>query len=555
MTACHNRLVRTGIYSLLLLTLIAGSCNSQQPPAPKATSPDAPVPAKAAAMPTPAATATPAEVAAVQGQDHPCAGGGRWFPADPEKLGRLVDTYLLGDVPPIARPPVALIVPHAGYQFSGPIAGKAYATLKGRTYKRVILLGLSHQVPLRGASLVKYASYETPLGKIPVDLEACDALLKCPVVSQVPVAHRTEHSVENQLPMLQRVVGSFKMVELLVGEMTDAERTSLADAVRPLVDSDTLIVASSDFTHYGPNYGYVPFRDRVPENLTALNNLATMTILQGDAGGWDAYLAKTGDTVCGRAGIGLLLRILEPWDDARGGRVASESSGHETGDYTNSVTYTSIAFWRDAGGLTSAEQAALLKLARDTVTEFLKTGQPPKLDPAKYDLTSALKAPGAAFVTLKNAGQLRGCIGHIVAVGPLVDSIVSNACNACRDPRFTDHPITEKEVPALSIEISVLSPMRRFHDFAQIKLGRDGLVMGRGQNRGVFLPQVPGEQGWNLSQYLENLCYKAGLPVDALKDPQTEFYKFSAQVFGEEKEKAPAAAGAKPAEKEKAAAK
>ena len=526
--------------------LMVGACTSENPKS-SATAPASPAathkPSTESARSAPepgkgaAEAAAPADAGSVAaaGGVHACAGAGRWFPAEPDKLGKMVDDFLAGPAAPIGKPPVALIVPHAGYQFSGPVAGKAYAALRGRTYRRVVFLGPSHQVLLRGASVLRVDAYDTPLGRIPVDAAARDVLLKCAVVTEQPAAHRSEHSVENQLPMVQRTIGQFKMVELLVGEMTPAERDKLADAVRPLIDDATLIVASSDFTHYGPGYGYVPFRDRVEENLALLNRQAVQRIVQIDLPGWDADLERTHDTICGHAGIGLLLKVIEPWDDVRAARVGYDTSGHLTGDWTNSVTYASLALWREGGGLAKAEQETLLRLARDTVAAYLKTGKPPTPDPAKYDLTPAMKAPGAAFVTLTNKRQLRGCIGHIVAMEPLVNCVIDNAVEACRDPRFTDNPVTEKEVPSLTIEISVLAPLRRLYDLQTVQVGRDGLVMARGVRRGVFLPQVPIEQGWNREQYLAGLCQKSGLPLEALKDPQTEFHRFTAQVFGEEK--------------------
>jgi AmmeMemoRadiSam system protein B/AmmeMemoRadiSam system protein A len=522
------------VFSSLVLVGACGQAESP-PPAKLEGTPVAAQKPEAAAPSIQMASAAPsaAEAAGATGIVHSCAGAGRWFPADPEKLGRLVDSYLSAQPPAVGRPPVALIVPHAGHEFSGTVAGKAYATIKGRTYKRVILLGLSHQYPLRGASVLRADAYETPLGKVPVDVEAREALMKCPVVKELAAAHRTEHSDENQLPFLQRALGQFKLLDVLVGDMAPDQRAMLADAIRPFVDDSTLVVVSSDFTHYGPNYGYVPFRDRVPETLQRLNDLAVREILEVDVPGWDAYLEQTQDTICGRAGIGVLLKILEPWGDVRGTRVAYDTSGQITGDWTNSVTYAAVAIWRAGEGLTKQEQATLLRLARDTVAHYMKTGDHLKPDPAKYDLTPALKTAGAAFVTLKNRSELRGCIGHVVAVEPLYESIINNACNSCLDPRFTGNRITLKEVPALSIEISVLSPMRRLTDLTTIVIGRDGLMMGLGRNQGLFLPQVPGEQGWNREQYLLNLCQKAELPESALKDPKTEFYSFTAQVFGE----------------------
>ena len=528
----------------LVLLILVGACSPATPQVSPPPAPSVPAAAPPAAPATPAAadvasapaspkaeTAVPTTSGAVQ----VCRGAGQWFPARAEALASVVDIYLSASTVELAQPPAALIVPHAGYEFSGITAGKTFATVKGRTYKRVIVMGLSHHVLLRGASVLRVDAYETPLGRIPADAEAREALLKCAVVSEQPAAHATEHSAENQFPFLQRALGNFKMVELLVGEMTPAQRSTLADALRPLLDSATLLVVSSDFTHYGPNYQYVPFTDHIPENLAALNNAALQQIFAVDVPGWDGYLAQTHDTICGQAGIGLLLKIMEPMDDMRGTSVATDYSGRVTGDWTNAVTYSGIVFWHAGDGLTKAEQKTLLSLARDTAAAFVKTGRAPEFDPAKYALTPALKAPGAAFVTLKNGGELRGCIGHIVAIEPLYQSVMENACQACRDPRFTARPIKEVEVPALSVEISVLSPMRRLMDVQKVQVGRDGLLMSRGRQHGLLLPQVPGEQGWNREQFLEGLCQKAGLPRDAWKDPQTEIFRFSAQVFGEEK--------------------
>jgi len=465
----------------------------------------------------------------------PCSGAGRWFPATAAELKEEVDRFLSVDTPTIPEQPIALIVPHAGYSFSGTVAGTAYATLKGRSIKRVILLGLSHGARLQGASVLRMDAYETPLGLIPVDLEARDALLDCPVVKEQPAAHREEHSVENQLPFLQRVLDDFSMVEVLVGELSEKQRSRLAAVLRDFLDDETLLVVSTDFTHYGPNFMYVPFREPVQNNLSALNDMAVQEILQVDVPGWDDYIKETQDTICGRNAVGLLLEVLQPLDDAQGLRVAFDTSGRMTGDWTNSVTYASIVFWREGEGLSEAERQVLLKLARDTVTSYLKEGHQSEVKEGEYNLTPRLRAPGAAFVTLRNEGRLRGCIGHVIAIVPLYQSVAQNAVQACRDPRFTAAPVTGAEEPELSIEISVLTTMRRLLDPRKVEVGRDGLMMVRGRMQGLLLPQVPVEQSWDREEFLAQTCYKAGLQLDAWRDSQTEIYRFSAQVFGEEK--------------------
>lgn len=465
---------------------------------------------------------------------HACAGAGRWFPGEVSALRDAVDGYLRSASAPIAGAPVAVIVPHAGYQYSGATAGKAYALLAGASYKRVILLGPTHYERVYGASVLRADAYETPLGSIPVDPIARDALLACSAVKEVPEAHRLEHSVENQLPMLQRAIGSFSMVEVLIGQLASEQRAALAKTIRGLLDEHTLLVASSDFTHYGPGYGYVPFKDRIPENLKSLNQLAVQEIVQIDVGGWDSYLDKTDDSVCGQAGIGLLLKVLEDDPHVRASLVAYDTSGNLTGDYKNSVTYASVAFWKQGAALTTDERKTLLRIAREAVVEYLRSGRAPSVDPALYALSPSVQAPGAAFVTLRNRGDLRGCIGEISPSGPLYLSVVQNACNACRDPRFVRDPVTATEAKDLTIEISVMGPVRRLDDTGKVQVGRDGLIIERGSSRGLLLPQVPTEQGWDREQFLAGTCMKAGLPTDAWKNPGTIIHRFSAEVFGEE---------------------
>ena len=462
------------------------------------------------------------------------SGAGLWYPADADRLREAVDGHLSANASVVPGKPVAVIAPHAGYDYSGPVAGTVYATLRGHTYKRVLILGLSHRAPLRGASVLRVDAYETPLGRIPVDAEARDALLESPVVTVLPTAHENEHSVENQLPMLQRALENFEMVEVLVGEMTDQQRATLAGVVRDLVDEQTLLVVSTDFTHYGPNFGYAPFRDHVPERLQLLNDAAVREILEVDVPGWDILLHNTQATICGRNAVSLLLETLLPFDDLAGRRVAYATSGELTGDFTNSVTYAGIVFWHIGAGLDESEQRTLLHLARNTVADYLGHGTTPTLDVERYELTPRLESLGAAFVTLRNSGELRGCTGHIVAVTPLYRSVADNAYQACLDPRFRNNPVTNREVPDLQVEVSVLTPMRRLLDPRDVRVGTDGLLIVRGRNRGVLLPQVPIEEGWGREQLLAGACLKAGLPSDAWRDAQTEIYRFSAQVFGEE---------------------
>ncbi|HUX00164.1 MAG: AmmeMemoRadiSam system protein B [Phycisphaerae bacterium] len=473
---------------------------------------------------------------------HACTGAGQWFPADAKDLRQTVDGFLAGGGAPTPQPPVALIAPHAGYPYAGAVTGKGYAALKGRTYKRVILLGPSHQAAVRGASVLRVDAYETPLGRILVDAAARDALLRCAVVREQPAAHAGEWSVENQLPFLQVALGDFAMVEVLVGVMTPTERATLARVVRNLANAETLLVVSTDFCHYGPRFNYVPFTDRVPERLAELNDRAVAAIRALDAKGWDRFIKETGDTVCGRAAVGLLLEVLQPWGDVESRRVAYDTSGRVTGDWENSVTYASVVFWRtgEEEYLKRAEKKTLLRVARDVLKEFVEAHKM-TLDEPRYDLTETLKKHGAAFVTLKNHGRLRGCIGTFVAQAPLYRAIAQMTCAAARDFRFRDNPVTSAELADIDIEISVLTPLEKVRDpLKEIELGRHGIYIEGQGTSGCFLPQVATETGWSLEEFLSHCAAdKAGLAPDAWKKPGVTVYRFEAHVFGEKEEGRP----------------
>ncbi|MBU0716687.1 MAG: AmmeMemoRadiSam system protein A [Planctomycetes bacterium] len=216
---------------------------------------------------------------------------------------------------------------------------------------------------------------------------------------------------------------------------------------------------------------------------------------------------------------------------AKGIRVKYDTSGELTNKWTNSVTYQSFVFTRHPGTLGRDAQDTLLKLARKTVTGQV-TGKPrEEVDPES--LPEQARQDGACFVTLENHGELRGCIGNMVATGPLYDAVTRNGVSACQDGRFRHNPVTARELDDLNIEISYLTPMQRVKDISEIVVGRHGIQMVQGDRRGVLLPQVAYERGWTREEFLEQTCKKAGLPTDAWKQPDTEIYSFEAEVFSE----------------------
>ena len=227
---------------------------------------------------------------------------GTWYPKTADALQKQVDGFL-DKVPPEKKdtfPVKALVSPHAGYEWSGPTAAFAYKAVEGKKYKRVVLLGPTHHVPFEGGALPKENTFQTPLGEIPIDAEACNQLLKIPAFSVLPAAHTEEHSLEIQLPFLQRTIGSFNLVPIVVGRITPENMVAMADAIRPLLDTETLLVMSSDFTHQGPRFGYMPFKDNIKANIQKLDFMAVNMILNLDMRGFWEFIEKTNATICGR---------------------------------------------------------------------------------------------------------------------------------------------------------------------------------------------------------------------------------------------------------------
>jgi len=466
---------------------------------------------------------------------RPAYFAGSWYPGSAGSLaGKLSELLAKAPVAEIKGKPIAVSAPQAGYSYSAPAAAAGYRCLQGHSYKRVIVMAFNHRYAgaYQGVDVpAKLTAYQTPLGKVPIDRKVVDKLLAEAVFKSNAGMHSGEHSLELQLPFLQKVLKDFKLVPMLVGRMSNADYTSAAKAIIPWLDDETLLVASSDFTHYGPMYGYEPFKEDVPDKLAELADKASAPLLKCDFDGFADHISKTRDSICGRGPILLLLRILSMEGGATGVRTAYDTSGNIGGSWTNSVSYLSFVFTERPGTLTGPQRSKLLQIARQTVDSYIKGQGLGKVDTA--GLPEALRKQGACFVTLENHGRLRGCIGTMTATEPLHKAVVHYAVEACRDSRFVGNPVTAVELGQINVEISYLTPMQRIKDTNEIIIGRHGLMLGLGRRRGVLLPQVASERGWTRGQFLTQLCYKAGLPDNSWKQPGAELYSFEAEVFSE----------------------
>lgn len=468
---------------------------------------------------------------------------GKWYPANTETLRKQIEGFFQkAEAKPINNV-IAFVLPHAGYRFSGQTAANALKTIN-RKYKRVVIIGPTHYVPMEEMLSVPDVTHcQTPLGQVPLDSKFINKLLEFPNFQNIPEAHKYEHSVQIELPLLQYSQKDFKIVPIVAGRCSQETIEKVGSILKGLVDEDTLVIASSDFTHYGPNYGYIPFEKNVPEQIKKLDMGAYEFIDKLDYKGFLEYKQKNNATICGYIPVAILLSMLEAPIKAE--LIKYTTSGEITADYTNSVSYLSVAFsgtWPQTSeikpkpnnpGLTEEDKRQLLNLARKTIFHFLQNQNVPSPSKLNIKISDAMKEPRAAFVTLKKNSQLRGCIGDVFPRRPLYKSITANAINAAvNDRRF--NPLEPTECNDITIEISALTVPKPVASPNDIRIGIDGIVLRKDGKSALYLPQVAPEQGWNTSQTLTHLSLKAGLAPAAWKK-DAQFLTFQAIVFGEDK--------------------
>ena len=466
---------------------------------------------------------------------------GSWYSADKTTLAKEIKSYL-AQAKNISenRKVEAIIVPHAGYVYSGKCAAWSYKQLEGKNIKRVFILAPSHYAAFRGVSIADVDAYETPLGIVHLDKKTVSDLQKNPLIGNITQAHTREHSLEIQLPFLQTVLDDFEIIPMIVGDITPSDAEKVGKLIAEKVGSNDLIVASGDFTHYGAAFGYMPFRSNISENITQLDMGFLDLILAKSTEGIFDYVEKTKITCCGKWAFAILTASLPK--DSIGEKLCHYKSGDMENDYRHSVSYVAAEFYisskrkeknvkkenNDMPPLTETEKKTLLKIARDTLTSHVEGKGKPDLK--NYNLTPRLKEKAGAFVTLHEKGQLRGCIGYIEGVAPLAETVRENACNAStEDPRFP--PVQPSELKDIDIEVSVMSPLRKINSPEEVIAGKHGVILKKGWHQGVFLPQVATEQRWDRETFLQHLGLKAGLDTEAYKD--AELFVFTAEVFGE----------------------
>nr|VFJ49246.1 MAG: hypothetical protein BECKDK2373B_GA0170837_10231 [Candidatus Kentron sp. DK] len=487
---------------------------------------------------------------------RPPAVAGLFYPDEPAALKEMVAEFLRnpgkkGENPTPAvdgksqAAPKAIIAPHAGFVYSGAIAASAYgrlASVRDRI-RRVVLLGPSHRVGFRGIAVSSAAFFRTPLGDIPIDGEAIDSLSDLPQVMVLDKAHAQEHSLEVHLPFLREVLDDFALIPLVVGE---ASPEAVAEVLERLWGgADTLIVISSDLSHYLP---YERAREQDGATARAIETLDLAAMHPHDA--------------CGLHPMGGLLHLARQ----RGmtvERLALCNSGDTAGDKTRVVGYGAWAFFEsgetmkqttleqtnpsteeekntnretpltnDSVGISDADRQMLLKIAGDSIDHGLENKKPLPVDPKAFP--PSLQKKYATFVTLEKDGQLRGCIGSLQAARPLVEDVAYNAFQAAfRDPRFPLLSRAERDRVAIKLSLLTRAVPMTFESEAdligQLRPGVDGLILVAGGHRGTFLPSV-WEQLPDPAQFLRHLKMKAGLAPDVWPEG-VEVLRYTAEAI------------------------
>ncbi len=467
---------------------------------------------------------------------RPATQANRFYTADASELSEEVDSFLALHAKDRKYEHVAaVIVPHAGYYFSGNVAAAAYQSIPDKVqYKRIFLLGPSHHEWLDGASVnTEYDYYATPLGNVKVDVETARLLTNTDGTDKTdsvffysPKAHDREHCLEVQLPFLQRRLKDVPPIIPIIISTNDYHKLQrIAEALKPYLTEENLFVISSDFSHY-PKY----------EDACEVDARTGKAVESGDVERFIAQLeenARSGvrnlaTSACGELAIATLMLMMQDGGYEVKHLLYQNSGDIDNHDHSRVVGYHAFAVLRKSEfSLNDEEKRMLKEIALTSIADSL--GGKPIAQPTLNSKLSTLNSKCGAFVSLHKQGRLRGCIGHFGEDVPLHEIVAEMArAAAFEDPRFM--PVTRDELNDIDIEISVLTPMRRIQNLDEFELHRHGIYIRKGYRSGTFLPQVAYEVNWTKEEFVSHCAQdKAGIGWDGWRD--AELYVYEAIVF------------------------
>lgn len=461
---------------------------------------------------------------------------GSYYPASRDQLIFLLDQCMEMAAPRKVQGDVlAVLVPHAGYIFSGSVAASSFNQIpKEMKFDNIFIVGSSHHHLFDGASIYNQGQYITPMGSVTVNLELANHLIQShDCFDYYPKAHTEEHSIEVQLPFLQyHFTHDFQIVPIVIGTQDIKQCRDIAKALLPYLNTSNLFVISTDFSHY-PRYEDAVKVDKNTASAVLANSPeALIRTLQENSGENVPGLLTS---MCGWSSVLSLLYMTEHRKDIKVAHIDYKNSGDtEYGDKSRVVGYHSICITQDteessAFHLDENDKEELLIIARKTIEEYVKHQRIPEFRSGDY--SKNLQTPAGAFVTIQKNDALRGCIGQFEPDQPLYQVVRDmSISSSTRDYRFP--PLAPDELPDIHIEISVLSPMKKVESVDEIILGKHGIYIVKGSRSGTFLPQVATQTGWDLENFLGHCAKdKAGIGWDGWKD--ADIYVYEAFVFGE----------------------
>jgi len=435
----------------------------------------------------------------------------------------------------------AVIVPHAGYVYSGTVAASAFKQLPaGKKYDNIFIIGSSHHAAFDGAALYVDGNFITPLGIAKVNIPLSRQLIRDNpgLFISSPGAHAPEHSLEVEIPFLQYLYkDNLQIVPIILGTQKSSTCKKIAEVLKPYLNDQNLFVISTDFSHY-PSYEDAVAVDAATANAILTNSASKFinVIENNESKGIDNLVTS----ICGWTSMLTLLDITEKIPEAEYHKISYMNSGDASiGDKDRVVGYNALVLTmknmntlqnnNENFSLTENEKEQLLQTARNTIKNYIESGKETRIDTQGF--SEKLMMHSGAFVTLTENGALRGCIGQFIADKPLYEVIQDMAIAAAtRDYRFK--PLKKEELGKTEIEISVLTPLHRIQSVNEIVLGKHGIYIKKGYHSGTFLPQVAKDTGWSLEDFLGHCARdKAGIGWDGWKD--AELYTYEAYVFKE----------------------
>jgi len=472
------------------------------------------------------------------GEDRQPAAAGRFYPGNPQELKATLSELFSQSKPRTVPNVIGIAAPHAGYVFSGIVAASAYNQLDPeKDYDNIFVIASSHQVSFMGASIYNRGNYITPIGTVPVNIPLANKLIENhPVFTFHPEADHTEHSIEVQIPFLQyRLKKEFQLIPIVLGTQSEESCKKIAMALKPYFNEKNLFVFSTDFSHY-PSHNDAVSADKVTCEAILKNSpdVLMKTLHEYKK----RNIPNLVTNLCGWTSILTMLYMTAHDPGITITPIQYMNSGDSKyGDTSQVVGYWALAISKalktkngaENFNFSQNEKAALLNIARNTLTSYIRQRRVPDMDSAGFSQNLLMKA--GAFVTLHKNGELRGCIGRFTSDVPLYKVVQQMTIAAStEDSRFD--VVTPGEIDQLEIEISVLSPMKRIYSPDDIVVGKHGIYIKKGYFSGTFLPQVATETGWTREEFLGHCARdKAGIGWDGWKD--AELYTYEACVFQE----------------------